>query len=200
MSSRYPLCGHCRTVERAIEVNHFGCFQFLIEEYRKEKTDQISQYLLYTPRIIDFQIRFSKKLIEEGADPNFVGTDLQTPLHIAVICGNMKEVVYFLKMGVCVDPVNILCRTPLCEAIQRGRSRDFCEILLQYGANPNFSNSEGNTILHFMLFKPNIMNIEILETLICTGANPHLPNKRGETPYQLCKDENIREIFNFARK
>jgi hypothetical protein len=79
------------------------------------------------------------------------------------------------------------------------------ELLIQYKANPNLADSDGNTPLHLaannyhMDFKRNIYHL-----LIRLGANPQQGNVEHETPEQCCQkaliswDESMKKMREYS--
>uniref|UniRef100_A0A7N0TND8 ADP-ribosylation factor GTPase-activating protein AGD3 n=1 Tax=Kalanchoe fedtschenkoi TaxID=63787 RepID=A0A7N0TND8_KALFE len=71
-----------------------------------------------------------------------------------------------------------------CEAADIG----MLELLLQYGANVNFSDSKGQTPLHFSVLRG---QATLTKLLIARGANLQAVNGDGKTPYELALASNL---------
>ena len=70
---------------------------------------------------------------------------------------------------------------PLYHQVQAGNTEQ-AAVLLQNGANANYANEFGNTILHFARTAP------LVKLLLAHGANPAAKNRRGQTPFDSLLD------------
>lgn len=70
---------------------------------------------------------------------------------------------------------------PLYHQIQAGNTEQ-AAVLLQNGADANYANEFGNTILHFARTAP------LVKLLLAHGANPAAKNRRGQTPFDSLLD------------
>ena len=70
---------------------------------------------------------------------------------------------------------------PLYHQVQAGNTEQ-AAVLLQNGANANYANEFGNTILHFAQTAP------LVKLLLAHGANPAAKNRRGQTPFDSLLD------------
>ena len=121
-----------------------------------------------------------KTLLDEGADPNIVGNDNETPLHRAVNAGHHTIVETLLACGADPNLVDINERTALnCAALEGHHT--IVETLLTCGANPNIPDHGHRTALHFAaLFDRHAM----VTTLLKKGADPKLKTMGGWTPLE----------------
>ena len=73
-----------------------------------------------------------------------------------------------------------------------------CRLLIQFGANVNKQDSDGNSALHLALTKE--VGFEILHMLIENGANVNIRNENNETPLVKCaKYGHVDTIINFIK-
>lgn len=70
---------------------------------------------------------------------------------------------------------------PLYHQVQAGNTEQ-AAVLLQNGANANYTNEYGNSILHFA------ETPALIKLLLAHGANPTAKNKRGQTPFDSLLD------------
>lgn len=103
---------------------------------------------------------------ESVAFPNAMGV---TALHLAARLPQtqpLELVLQHLNPGNIDQPITDLELTALCIALTRGHTRSV-ELLLNHGANPNYINTKGGTLLEFSTFKD---NVDIVKLLIAYGT------------------------------
>ena len=104
---------------------------------------------------------------------------------------------------------------PLCQAVRAGHVK-IVALLLQYGANPDLQDNDGNTALHYAILNSCVAmlkslrddNFAIARQLLSYNANPLIENKSGISPLALvtkyCEtSDNYKIIFeqmNSGRK
>lgn len=87
--------------------------------------------------------------------------------------------------------------SPLQTASENAVDLDIINLLLENGADPNYTNDGGNA-LHFAIENYNPVYIAILELLLNKGASPYVRDQDNETPYDIAKnrdDKKAMEIF-----
>lgn len=87
--------------------------------------------------------------------------------------------------------------SPLQTASEIAVDLDIINLLLENGADPNYTNDGGNA-LHFAIENYNPVYIAILELLLNKGASPYVRDQDNETPYDIAKnrdDKKAMEIF-----
>ncbi|CAB0037247.1 unnamed protein product [Trichogramma brassicae] len=111
-----------------------------------------------TPLLMALQSRGTKKfemLLERGADPNVINRDGWTALHFLSrrisddFMLHFFEITDNIRKTVQIDAQNKDGDTPLHMAVRSGSNKKF-EMLLERGADPNVTNRDGWTALHFL--------------------------------------------------
>lgn len=119
-----------------------------------------------------------------------------TPLHFAVMGGNIEIVKFLQNNCVEIDSTDGVESTPLMIAASLG----FCEIitfLIDHGANVNHQNKSRDTPLHLAIYGK---NFDAVFLLIQNGAISKR-NNESKSPYEvtlnaraLCNNDNPIEI------
>jgi len=139
---------------------------------------QLYNLLLLDERLRDKEnIKIVKLLLEYKVDPNFKTIKDDTPLHKA--CKNI-EIVKLLSYNI---PLHIACKEYNIEAVKS---------LLEYKADPNIQDNDGNTALHIVC---EYNYIELIEILLKYKADPNIQNNDGYTPLHIAsKRGNIKLV------
>jgi hypothetical protein len=126
------------------------------------------------------------------------------PLHWAVqACGEEGDVGYRMAEllllngsrpdGCALDDEAV--DAPLHDATKRGCVAAV-ELLLAYGADPNKSDTNGYTPLHYvcrlMPFECGTFHVRVAELLLQHGALPSEPDAHGKSPLQYARDPSLR--------
>ena len=135
-------------------------------------------------------IPFLKLIIKNGADINrkcWFDVE-QTPLAAAMFMGedgiNADMVEFLAENGADLDEVFELGEETFTNALNVSITSDrpdITEILLSYGANPNYRDPSGRTSLVYAV----VTNEEILRMLLAHGADPNIADKNKRTPLML---------------
>ncbi|MGC2310299.1 MAG: ankyrin repeat domain-containing protein [Candidatus Babeliaceae bacterium] len=136
-------------------------------------------------------------LVDNGADIHYVDSTYGQPLLNSVI--NNPTAVKFLLLRQ-VDP-DILAIHPehgwQSTPLQWAKDPESAELLLRYGANPNFKeNRVGGTPLHWRVSDN---NKEVAALLLKYGANPYI--QTSETKFDYVENKEICEkksVFDYA--
>ena len=125
-----------------------------------------------------------------------------TLLGIAAHYGQYEVVKSLIKHGAEINALShsnlsfIPKNTALHAAIAGVKSKEVIEFLLTNGAEPNITDSEGNTPLHIAAFEG---NIAIAELLIKNGAKTK-HNNSGKTPIEIAEERGNSEFINFIKE
>jgi len=119
--------------------------------------------------------------------------DGNTPLHYAVLQGNIQKVQDLIDNGDNVNGKNVTGNTPLYLAVAQG-DIDIVNVLIKAnGINVNSKNVTGNTPL---LHAVSINKLDIVNVLIDKGADVNIENDKHNTPLLYAVASNRLDIFN----
>lgn len=118
----------------------------------------------------------------------------ESPLQIAAIKGDLKQVKLLIKQGAQVNTRDHAGWSPLHEAACKGYL-DVCKMLIKNGAEVNVHGYCDETPLHDAAFNG---HPKIVTLLLQNGANPLLKNKSGKVPHEIVDNEPIKEMLLIA--
>ncbi|KAL6051217.1 hypothetical protein STEG23_005905 [Scotinomys teguina] len=111
----------------------------------------------------------------------------ETPLHMAAIRGDVKQVKELLSLGANVNVKDFAGWTPLHEACNVGYY-DVAKILIAAGADVNTQGLDDDTPLHDSASSG---HRDIVKLLLRHGGNPFQANKHGERPVDVAETEEL---------
>lgn len=123
-------------------------------------------------------------LIRLGVDVNtHHGKHGYTPLHAAVMRGNLDACHSLLAAGADVNALNGEGKTPLHDVAHAPSHRqDLVDLLVSKGADIHAQDQKGNTPLHNAARHS---NGEVAQALLAHGADMEALNQKGEAPRQV---------------
>ena len=106
-----------------------------------------------------------------------------TALHLAAAHDELETAISLLASGADTNKRDRWGRTPLFQAIVSA-SPHLVDILLEFGADPNIIDHNGEVSLHHLSSRRQAHGTDdILSSLFTHGANPDVRNNNGETPH-----------------
>lgn len=99
-------------------------------------------------------------------------SDGNTALHLVVASGNAQYLAYLLSRGAVPNVRNNAGIAPIVLAANKGRA-DLVGLFLQYKANVNYGNSNGETAL---IAATRRRDLQLIRILLDAGANPDQPD------------------------
>ncbi|XP_008054203.1 ankyrin repeat domain-containing protein 12, partial [Carlito syrichta] len=111
----------------------------------------------------------------------------ETPLHMAAIRGDVKQVKELIGLGANVNVKDFAGWTPLHEACNVGYY-DVAKILIAAGADVNTQGLDDDTPLHDSASSG---HRDIVKLLLRHGGNPFQANKHGERPVDVAETEEL---------
>nr|XP_003464502.1 ankyrin repeat domain-containing protein 12 isoform X2 [Cavia porcellus] len=111
----------------------------------------------------------------------------ETPLHMAAIRGDVKQVKELISLGANVNVKDFAGWTPLHEACNVGYY-DVAKVLITAGADVNTQGLDDDTPLHDSASSG---HRDIVKLLLRHGGNPFQANKHGERPVDVAETEEL---------
>uniref|UniRef100_A0A8C6YMG1 Ankyrin repeat domain-containing protein 12 n=1 Tax=Nothoprocta perdicaria TaxID=30464 RepID=A0A8C6YMG1_NOTPE len=115
----------------------------------------------------------------------------ETPLHMAAIRGDVKQVKELISMGANVNVKDFAGWTPLHEACNVGYY-DVAKVLIAAGADVNTQGLDDDTPLHDSASSG---HRNIVKLLLRHGGNPFQANKHGERPVDVAETEELEMLL-----
>lgn len=171
--------------------------QIPINTYLREKslTSTVLQHAVF----YEHDIRFIKKLLEMGANPNIRNTQGKTALHHAARKGNLEVLKQLIIHG--GDPLIAGSGgvTVFHYAIG-SKNLEMIKYLVKYGVNPNISSLESyGTPLHDAVYDGDYATVKLLLDM---GVEDSfiMKNNAGYTPYDFAEMRRLPRIMDLLRR
>ncbi|XP_062284792.1 ankyrin repeat domain-containing protein 12 [Scomber scombrus] len=115
----------------------------------------------------------------------------ETPLHMAAIRGDAKQVKELISLGADVNVKDFAGWTPLHEACNLGYY-DVAKVLISAGAEVNTQGLDDDTPLHDASSSG---HKDIVKLLLRHGGNAFQANKRGERPVDVADSQELEQLL-----
>ncbi|XP_034039943.1 LOW QUALITY PROTEIN: ankyrin repeat domain-containing protein 12 [Thalassophryne amazonica] len=115
----------------------------------------------------------------------------ETPLHMAAIRGDVKQVKELISLGADVNVKDFAGWTPLHEACNLGYY-DVAKVLIAAGAEVNTQGLDDDTPLHDASSSG---HKDIVKLLLCHGGDAFQANKRGERPVDVVDSQELEQLL-----
>jgi len=138
-----------------------------------------------------------KKLVESGANVNYVHSKGKSALHWAASSGNLKIVAYLIYKGAKVNVFNENGASPL-QIAAIGKNLDVVKLLVQNGADIEHKDRNGWDAFHYFVYYDFGLGVKYLLTQgICyTNATKKkfMDIPAGYTPLDIAYKKNLTDI------
>ena len=175
----------------ACEKGHLPIADYLISKGAYINTkDKFGSYVIHSASkggllpIVQYLIE------KQNIDKDIKGFMNKTPLICS--CSNSLPIVeYLISKGANIEAKNANMWTPLFIAMNY-RQIEILTYLVSKGANINAKDKYGKTSLHYASYwgYP-----DIVKYLVSQGANKNIKDNDGKTPYDLAKNDEIKNII-----
>lgn len=139
--------------------------------------------LFYWSKHSDMSVSaFLKVLLDHGAVPSVVDNLGNAPLHSIGSNHTEAHIEALIDAGGDINVGRVVDgKTPLMCLFgdwTRTRPSNWCEYVRKYGVNPNAQDSEGKTVLHYILSSGN-WDVEKIQGWLQAGADPAIQDSKG---------------------
>ena len=125
------------------------------------------------------QVTLIKNLLNAKVDINAMSAQGLSPLHWAVIKGNLEVTQLLIREGANIELKDSRCQSsPLLFACQNGRLK-IVKYLIEMGADIQAASEDGTAAVHFAAQSG---NIDVVDFLLQKGLDINSKNNKGESP------------------
>ena len=166
--------------------------QYLIEKQNIDKDSKgANQRTPLHYACLNNHLEIVEYLLSQKANLEAKDKNEKTPLHYACEGCFLPIAEFLISKGADIEATDKYKRTPLYLASQEGHL-SIIEYLISKGANLEVKNINDWTPLHYASYYG---KADVIKYLLSKGANKNSPTKEGKIPFDLAKNDEIKNIL-----
>jgi serine/threonine protein kinase len=186
----------------ALQTNNKVLFEELLNQTQQFDAKNAAGQTLLMRAIEHRQVDLVKLLVEKVASVNTPDKFGKTPLMIAVSKANAPTSITYPATSI-HTPFATPSMSPndLDDPVDpKNQAREIIKLLINYGADPNLTDVNGDTALHMIntldshvlnCSNSNLLELQILDLLVSKKADPQIKNKAGNTALHMMAKRNL---------
>jgi serine/threonine protein kinase len=186
----------------ALQTNNKVLFEKLLNQTQQFDAKNAKGQTLLVRAIEHRQVDFVRLLIEKMANVNAPDKSGKTPLMVAVSKGNAPTSITYPATSVHppFDTPSMSANDLDDPAGSRNQTREIIKLLINYGADPNLTDINGNTALHMInnlevqtsnCSNNNFLELQILDLLVSKKADTQIKNRAGNTALHMMAKRDL---------
>jgi palmitoyltransferase len=185
---------NCTALHWAAINNHLEIAKFLL--IHGAKVDEKGGDLLATPlhwAARSGHLQMVTLLYKHHADPSVVDNQGYNALHLAIHGGYPMLALYLISLGMDVDTLDPMERTPLMWSAYLGNSLECARVLIRMGAEINLVDKTKFTALHWAITS---RHMDVAKAIIEAGGRYDIKDEHGKTAFDWIENEGVKERYN----
>ncbi|ORX55907.1 hypothetical protein BCR36DRAFT_581063 [Piromyces finnis] len=185
---------NCSALHWAAINNHLEVAKFLL--IHGARVDEKGGDLMATPlhwAARSGHLQMVTLLVKHHADPSIIDNQGYNALHLSVHGGYPMLALYIISLGVDVDSLDPMERTPLMWAAYLGNSLECARVLIRMGADINLVDKTKFTALHWAITS---RHMDVAKAIIEAGARYDIKDEHGKTAFDWIENEGLKERYN----
>ncbi|KAG4090815.1 ankyrin repeat-containing domain protein [Neocallimastix lanati (nom. inval.)] len=185
---------NCTALHWAAINNHLEIAKFLL--IHGARVDEKGGDLLATPlhwAARSGHLQMVTLLYRHHANPNIIDNQGYNALHLAIHGGYPMLALYLISLGMEVDALDPMERTPLMWAAYLGNSLECARVLIRMGADVNLVDKTKFTALHWAITS---RHMDIAKVIIEAGARYDIKDEHGKTAFDWIENKGTKERYD----
>jgi len=185
---------NCTALHWAAINNHIEIAKFLL--IHGASVDEKGGDLMATPlhwAARSGHLQMVTLLHKYHADPTIIDSQGYNALHLAIHGGYPMLALYLISLGMEVDTLDPMERTPLMWSAYLGNSVECARVLIRMGADVNLVDKTKFTALHWAITS---RHMDVAKAIIEAGAKYDIKDEHGKTAFDWIETEALKERYN----
>ena len=164
--------------------------EFQLGDLNFMSPDEIQELFMQECKKQTPDLELIKVILDNGlVDVNIKYYEGWSPLHLAVLMGNIALAEYLISVGADVNVKDNMGQSPLCVAVGRNNVA-LAELLISAGADVDVRDNKGRSPLCVAVWGG---NIALVEYLISAGADVNSEDDNGKSPLYWAVERGNKE-------